>query len=156
MIKNLTEKTELICKTPKFEGFTMGKSYYINKFFNYNANVFIENDYGKNASFKVDNLEKYFTVFYNEAGKSMEDKVNDPVNHPSHYTWLKEKCGIEVIDITRHMNFNLGNAIKYILRAGRKPIRGEDKSDFHAGYIQDLKKAAWYIDDEIKTLEGKQ
>ena len=34
--------------------------------------------------------------------------AEDMVNHPSHYTWLKEKCGIEVIDITRHMDFNLG------------------------------------------------
>ena len=42
----------------------------------------------------------------------------DNVNHPPHYTWLKDKCGIEVIDITRHMDFCLGNAIKYILRAG--------------------------------------
>ena len=42
----------------------------------------------------------------------------DRVNHPSHYTWLKDLCGIEVIDITRHMNFNLGNVIKYTLRAG--------------------------------------
>ena len=42
------------------------------------------------------------------------------VNHPSHYTWLKDKIGIEVIDITRHMDFDLGNAIKYILRAGHK------------------------------------
>ena len=44
----------------------------------------------------------------------------DRVNHPSHYTWLKKLCGIEVIDITRHMDFCLGNAIKYILRAGHK------------------------------------
>ena len=47
----------------------------------------------------------------------MEQKI-DNVNHPPHYTWLKDKCGIEVIDITRHMDFCLGNAIKYILRAG--------------------------------------
>lgn len=49
----------------------------------------------------------------------MEQKI-DNVNHPLHYTWLKNKCGIEVIDITRHMDFCLGNAIKYILRAGHK------------------------------------
>ena len=47
-------------------------------------------------------------------------KEYDQVNHPSHYTWLKDKCGIEVIDITRHLDFDLGNAIKYILRAGKK------------------------------------
>ena len=44
----------------------------------------------------------------------------DKVNHPSHYLWLKHKVGIEVIVIRRHMDFDLGNAIKYILRAGHK------------------------------------
>lgn len=78
--------------------------------------------------------------------------MEDNVNHPSHYTWLKDKCGIEVIDITRHMNFDLGNAIKYILRAGRKPIVTENKSDFYAAKIQDLKKAIWYINDELEQL----
>ena len=43
----------------------------------------------------------------------MKTKI-DNVNHPPHYTWLKDKCGIEVIDITRHMDFCLGNAIKYM------------------------------------------
>ena len=46
--------------------------------------------------------------------KDKEQKT-DNVNHPQHYTWLKELCGIEVIDITRHMNFCCGNALKYIL-----------------------------------------
>ena len=49
--------------------------------------------------------------------KDKEQKA-DSVNHPAHYTWLKDLCGIEVIDITRHMDFCLGCAIKYILRAG--------------------------------------
>ena len=70
---------------------------------------------------------------------------NDNVNHPSHYTWLKEKCGIEVLDITRHMDFNLGNAIKYILRAGKKDPSRE---------IEDLQKAVFYINDKIKMLEN--
>ena len=52
----------------------------------------------------------------------MEDKVN----HPSHYIWLKELCGIEVIDITRHLDFDLGNAVKYILRSGKKTEQGYD------------------------------
>lgn len=66
----------------------------------------------------------------------------DMVNSPSHYSWLKDKCGIEVIDITRHLDFDLGNAIKYILRAGRKKDA-----------IEDLKKAIWYLNDKIKLLE---
>ena len=90
-----------------------------------------------------------------EEKKEKGEGVNDEVNHPRHYEWLKEVCGIEPIDITRHMDFNLGNAIKYILRAGRKPIKTEGKSDYLAGMLQDLKKAAWYINDEIKRVESK-
>lgn len=70
----------------------------------------------------------------------------DNVNHPEHYTWLKEKCGIEVLDITRHLDFSLGNAVKYILRAGKKDA---DK------IVEDLKKAVFYINDKIAQIEGK-
>lgn len=81
---------------------------------------------------------------------SIEDK-EDKVNHPSHYTWLKKLCGIEVIDITRHMNFNLGNVVKYVLRSGHKSEQGmSDKQK----QIEDLKKARFYIDDEIRRLEN--
>jgi len=66
--------------------------------------------------------------------------MNDPVNRPKHYT--SHPSGVECIEITRHMNFNLGNAIKYIWRAGMKDE-----------YLQELKKARWYIDDEITKIE---
>ena len=83
-------------------------------------------------------------------------KEDENVSHPSHYTWLKDKCGIEVIDITRHLDFDLGNAIKYILRAGRKPIVDENLSDdFLRAAIQDLKKALFYINDKIDMLENE-
>lgn len=75
----------------------------------------------------------------------------DKVNHPSHYLWLKDKVGIEVIDITRHMDFDLGNAIKYILRAGHKTEEGYSDKD---KTIEDLKKAIFYINDEIAQIEG--
>lgn len=79
-------------------------------------------------------------------------KMEDNVNHPPHYTWLKDKCGIEVIDITRHMDFCLGNSIKYILRAGHK----QDASlTDNQKEIEDLKKAIWYINDRIKQLGGE-
>ena len=78
------------------------------------------------------------------------DVSNDKVNHPSHYTWLKDLCGIEVIDITRYMDFNLGNSIKYILRSGHKKEEGyTDKQKT----IEDLKKAIWYLNDEINMLQ---
>lgn len=60
----------------------------------------------------------------------------DPVNHPQHY--LTHKSGVECIQVTEHMNFCLGNAVKYIWRA-------DSKGDA----INDLAKAAWYIDREI-------
>ena len=74
---------------------------------------------------------------------------NDNVNHPQHYTWLKELCGIEVIDITRHMNFCLGCALKYILRAGHKKDASLTDTDKQ---IEDLNKAIWYLKDEIKRI----
>jgi len=61
----------------------------------------------------------------------------DPVNHPSHYT--EHASGIECIQITEHMGFNLGNAIKYVWRA-----------DLKNDALEDLRKAAWYINREIQ------
>lgn len=77
----------------------------------------------------------------------MTEKFNiqvDQVNNPQHYT--AHPSGIQAIEVTRHMNFNLGNAIKYIWRAG---IKNKDT------HIEDLKKAIFYIQDEINRLEGK-
>ena len=66
-----------------------------------------------------------------------ENVMHDPVNHPKHYT--AHPSGVECIQITEHMGFNLGNAVKYIWRADLK----------HDTPIQDLEKARWYIDREI-------
>ena len=82
-------------------------------------------------------------------------KEYDQVNHPPHYNWLIDKCGIEVIDIARHLDFDLGNAIKYILRAGKKPITSEKNINNNKAAIQDLNKAIWYINDKIKILENE-
>ena len=68
----------------------------------------------------------------------------DQVNHPPHYT--SDPSGVECIQITRHRNFNIGNAFKYLWRAG---IKDEAKT------IQDLEKAIFYIQDEIKRLNGE-
>ena len=83
--------------------------------------------------------------------ESTKNKI-DNVNHPPHYTWLKDKCGIEVIDITRHMDFDLGNVVKYVLRQGLKSEEGMSNKE---KAIEDLKKARWYLDDKIKILEGE-
>ena len=72
----------------------------------------------------------------------VSEKVCDNVNHPSHYTSGK----IEVIDFIedKELGFHLGNAVKYISRAGRK---NPDKT------IEDLRKAVWYINRQIQRLE---
>lgn len=66
----------------------------------------------------------------------------DMVNHPPHYT--SHPSGVEAIEITRHMSFNLGNAIKYIWRAG---LKGNAE--------QDLEKAIFYLNDEIARLKQR-
>ena len=68
-----------------------------------------------------------------------EVTMSDPVNHPSHYT--QHPSGVECIQVTEHMNFCLGNAIKYLWRAG---LKGDA--------LEDLRKARWYIDREIERL----
>lgn len=88
---------------------------------------------------------KFWKPYYKVSNTS-----NNKVNHPSHYTWLKDLCGIEVIDITRHMDFNLGNSIKYILRSGHKKEEGYTNKQ---KTIEDLKKAIWYLNDEINMLQ---
>ena len=67
---------------------------------------------------------------------------HDPVEHPSHYT--SHPSGIECIEITRHMSFNIGNVIKYLWREGNK-----------GAPLEDLKKARWYLEDEIKRREAE-
>jgi hypothetical protein len=79
--------------------------------------------------------------------KIMTEKFNivvDQVNHPTHYT--SDPSGVEAIEITRHRNFNIGNAFKYLWRAG---LKNEET------HTEDLKKAIFYIQDEINRLEGK-
>lgn len=67
-------------------------------------------------------------------------KTPDMVNQPPHYK--AHPSGVECITVTEHMGFNLGNCVKYIWRAGAK---GKE--------LEDLKKARWYLDREIKRLE---
>jgi hypothetical protein len=69
------------------------------------------------------------------------EEDNDPVNHPSHYTAYE---GLEIIDLVEQMNFNRGNAVKYIARAGLKNPETE---------VQDLKKGVWYLEREIERIE---
>jgi hypothetical protein len=63
--------------------------------------------------------------------------MTDNVNNPKHYN--SHPSGIQAIQVTEHMNFCLGNAVKYILRC-----------DYKGNDIEDLEKAAWYINREIE------
>jgi hypothetical protein len=70
-----------------------------------------------------------------------EAAMSDVVNHPSHYN--SHPSGVECITVTEHMNFNLGNAVKYIWRVG---LKSDDP-------LTDLEKARWYVDREIARLK---
>lgn len=65
--------------------------------------------------------------------------AHDSINHPKHYN--EHPSGVECITIVEHMTFNIGNAVKYLWRAGLKTDR-----------LEDLKKAEWYIKREIERL----
>lgn len=84
----------------------------------------------------------------NMENKDKQTLKQDNVNHPKHYT--SHPSGVECIDITRHYCFSIGNAIKYLWRAGLKKEEGlEDKQK----EIEDLEKSIWYIKDRIKQLK---
>lgn len=74
--------------------------------------------------------------------------MTDQINHPAHYNSGNAKCEcgrrIECIDVTRHMNFNIGNAVKYLWRFA------------HKEGIVSLKKAIWYIQDQIYQIEKQE
>lgn len=101
---------------------------------------------------------KYFAEHFEEVTPDVVDacrergKVHEGlVDHPLHYN--QHPSGIECIEIARHYCFSIGNAIKYLWRAGLKQEVG--KSDV-AKEIEDLEKAKWYIDDRIKQLKTSQ
>ncbi|WP_395759503.1 DUF3310 domain-containing protein [Streptomyces althioticus] len=111
-------------------------------------------DSGASASFAPEELE--FEHVYDELSKKPADEApllalkvdtrpSDAVSHPSHYAdgWSN---GAEVIDITENLNFNRGNACKYLARAGKKG--GPEKE------LEDLRKALWYVRREIERLGG--
>jgi len=92
----------------------------------------------------ADGSEGYTSV--TETKGPLETKPPDSgsaVDHPKHYN--SHPSGIEAIEICRHMDFNLGNVVKYLFRAGHKDTM-----------LEDLKKAQFYINDEIKRLEHEE
>ena len=119
-------------------------------------NGILEKDF--NNDFVIDPLTSSQNEFYNNQLKKIDQMLDicnkqirendnnrnkEMINHPSHYNMGK----FEAIDVIEdwQLNFNLGNTVKYISRAGHKD-----------NIIQDLKKALWYLDREIKRLEKRE
>jgi ribosomal protein L40E len=106
-------------------------------------------EYIKEGSFEpgviCEKCREYIPSDAKKCPKCGHAKEKEIINHPSHYA-QGENDPYEVIKIIEHysLGFNLGNLIKYALRAGKK-----DPSK----HVEDLKKAAWYLDREIKNLE---
>lgn len=95
-------------------------------------------------------MEEGLLMVYDKESDNNQSKVADMVNHPPHY--CSHPSGIECITITRHYCFSIGNAIKYLWRAGlKKDASLEDKQK----EIEDLEKAIFYIKDRIAQIEGK-
>ena len=69
------------------------------------------------------------------------NRITDDVDKPPHYTQYQ---GLEIIELTEQMNFNRGNAVKYICRAGYK---GDSNTE-----VEDLKKAIWYLERELGRI----
>lgn len=88
------------------------------------------------------NYKKMYKLENGMCEKWEEETKDDQVSHPSHYT----DGNIEVIDYIedKNFNFNLGNVVKYVSRAGKKDVNKT---------IEDLKKASWYLNREISNLE---
>lgn len=103
----------------------------------------VEEEYEKMLDrFRAERAREYLRAEC--AGKCFEQKsqAKETVNHPDHYN----SKGIEVMDVIRafDLSFSLGNVIKYVLRAGKK---------HKETYLEDLKKAKWYLDEEIRHVE---
>lgn len=129
------------------DGLTTGVAYMIQSFYDNHYGIVVIDDNNVKHKICMDNVRNYFLT-PDEWIQLNRFKANR-VEHPTHYSYLKKLCGIEVIDITRHMNFNLGNVIKYVLRSGHKSEQGmSDKQK----RIEDLRKAVFYLNDEIKRL----
>lgn len=95
---------------------------------------------------KLEASEKISAEVFEVSRGKAKSRINKPkadmVNHPPHYT--SHPSGVECIQITEHMGFNLGNALKYLWRA-----------DLKHDAIEDLEKAVWYINRELTKRRNK-
>ena len=94
-----------------------------------------DNEYWDIVSYQFSSVDEEF--------QEIPQPTEDAVNNPKHYT--SHPSGIECLDVTRHMSFNLGNATKYIWRC-----------DLKKDAIEDLRKAIFYLNDEIALRLNKK
>ena len=100
---------------------------------------------------RKDERNVYYKLVKQCEPKDMEQKAEikvDNVNHPAHYN--SHPSGIECIEIAHHHNFNIGNAIKYLWRTGLKSEKDMEDADKQ---VEDLRKAIFYINDEIERIK---
>lgn len=95
-------------------------------------------------------VDQYFELVERAPIGDPGGSPRDDVNHPKHYT--SDPSGVECIQITRHRNFNIGNAFKYIWRLGLKESAGKTTKE---KTLQDIDKAIWYLQDERKRIEAE-
>lgn len=89
------------------------------------------------------NYSDVVSYMIEEESQEIPQQTEDAVNNPKHYT--SHPSGVECLDVTRHMSFNLGNATKYIWRC-----------DLKKDAIEDLRKAIFYLNDEINLRLSKK
>lgn len=91
---------------------------------------------------RAKDIENWGKLEKNMLSDTIKENTKEAINHPSHYSEGRKYEPIDVI-VDWDLDFPLGNTVKYISRAGRK-----------IDALEDLKKAAWYLNYEIQQLEA--
>lgn len=115
---------------------------------NYNPYRSFNSQNSTDRSCITDKVERNIEAVSEELNKII--KPEHRVNHPSYY---QDPSGVECITVARYRDFNIGNALKYLWRAGLKKEEGISDIDKQ---IEDLKKAIFYINDEINKLNNNK
>ena len=129
---------------------TQFKKYYIN----YAPSIVSDASCGfsdKFYDFYFNNAREYFSRLLKELNNNNTNEnkpMKEHVNHPEHYNL--HPSGVECIEIAKHYDFCIGNAIKYLWRCGLKSEEGMTDGEKE---IEDLEKAVWYINERIRTLK---
>lgn len=112
----------------------------------------VSTDYKYVTRFREEDIMMFGTKFdiVTKGEGEAANKKTEQVSHPSHYAWLKDLCGVEPIEICQHFDFSVGNALKYLMRNGKVERNLTEKEQ----RIQDLKKAIYYIKNEIDLIKN--